>query len=64
MKIAIPTQKELDEHDGCCMCFEDGYTLEELMKLDNTPGVINQAKLLLEFGYDKEDKFCEECFWK
>lgn len=30
----------------------------------NEIDVINQAKLLLKFGFKKDDIFCQECFWK
>jgi hypothetical protein len=34
-------------------------TLKELIKKKNV-----QARILLEMGFEPEDKFCEECFWK
>lgn len=64
LKVMTPTEEELKNHDGCCMCFEDGYTLDKLTESDNSAGVIGQAKLLMEMGYKDTDKFCEECFWK
>ena len=64
MELMEITEEELKNHKGCCMCFEDGYSLSELIKLDNSLEVVKQACLLLELGFKETDKFCEECFWK
>lgn len=39
--------------------------LKEVIEDDsNHLDVINQAKLLLELGFEETDHFCQECFWK
>lgn len=51
----------------CCMCYEikGVYSLGELSDgEDNTDYIINQAKLILALGGEREDNYCEECFWK
>ena len=40
-------------------------SLEEVIEdTTNEIDIINQAKLLLKMGFKKDDKFCQECFWK
>ena len=66
-KLEIPTKKQVEElgKKTCSMCFETkAYKLKELITPDNSLRVVQQANLLLDFGYKLEDKFCEDCFWK
>ena len=38
--------------------------LGEIIKDETNEEVINQAKSLIEYGYEETDYFCKECFWK
>ncbi len=67
MELEIPTDEQMKRlgTKTCSMCFETkAYKLQELITPDNSLGVVQQASLLLDFGYKLEDKFCEDCFWK
>jgi len=64
LSIAYPSDEELNKPERCCMCLNKGQTLLDLMTGDQDEGVKAQAKLLIEMGYSKEDRFCEECFYK
>ncbi len=60
---------EIDiNENGCALMGCDVPDLQSLGEViedkTNEIDIINQAKLLLELGFKKEDVFCQECFWK
>jgi hypothetical protein len=74
-ELYIHTEKQLSKlkHkiDGvdCCMCGDkiskNIMTLGEMVDtLDKEDDSYGQALILLESGFERKDKFCEECFWK
>lgn len=60
----------LEEETTCCMCNQEGnfpslndLRKENIYQLNNLKSQ-GQAKLLLKMGFELEDKFCSDCFWK
>lgn len=49
------------------MCHEEVNTQSLKEVIDdktNELDIINQAKLLIKLGFEPDDNFCQDCYWK